>query len=67
MQDLGTQMQRLQPGAMESMTYSDFGEMAKRYNVATPDFFADMAKAFLLDKDAVDGKVARYYRCIVKK
>ena len=52
--------------AMNAM-YSDFGEMAKRYNVATPDFFADMAKAFLLDKDAVDGKVARYYRCIVKK
>lgn len=52
--------------AMNAM-YSDFGEMAKKYNVATPDFFAEMAKAFLMDKDAVDGKVARYYKCIVKK
>ena len=52
--------------AMNAM-YSDFGEMAKKYNAATPDFFADMAKAFLMDKDAVDGKIARYYKCVVKK
>lgn len=52
--------------AMNAM-HSDYGETAKRYNVATPDFFADMAKAFLMDKDSVEGKAETYYRYIVKK
>lgn len=53
--------------AVMNAMYSDYYETAKRYNVATPDFFADMAKAFLMDKDALEGKAARYYRDIVKK
>lgn len=53
--------------AVMNAMYSDYGEMAKRYNVATPDFFAEMAKAFIGDKDAKRGKVARYYEFITKK
>ena len=50
-----------------NMMYSDYGEVAKRYNVATPDFFADLTKAFLMDKDAVKNKAVAYYRCIVDR
>ena len=53
--------------AVMCMLYSDYADVAKRYNVATPDFFAEMAKAFLVDKDAMDGKAARYYDYIVGK
>lgn len=53
--------------AVMNAMYSDYGEMAKRYNVATPDFFAEMAKAFIGDKDAMRGKAARYYEFITKK
>ena len=33
----------------------------------TPDFFADMAMAFIGDKDAVENKTMMYYECIVGK
>lgn len=53
--------------AVMNAMYSDYYDVAKRYNVASPDFFADMAKAFLTDKDALEGKAARYYKSIVRK
>ena len=53
--------------AVMNAMYSDYYDVAKRYNVASPDFFADMAKAFLTDKDAMEGKAARYYKSIVRK
>lgn len=53
--------------AIMNAMYSDYSEVAKKYNAATPDFFAEMAKAFMLDKDAVDHKTAVYYDCIVRK
>lgn len=50
-----------------NMIYSDYYEVAKKHNVGgTVDFFADMAKAFLDDKDAGPNKIARYYECVVK-
>jgi hypothetical protein len=53
--------------AVMNALYADYCDVAKRYNVATPDFFADMTKAFLQDKDAMSGKAARYFASIVKK
>ena len=47
--------------------YSDYYEVAKKYGVANPAFFADMAKAFIQDDDAEDNKTALYYEYIVKK
>ncbi len=41
--------------------------VAKKYNTLTPEFFADMAMAFISDKDAVENKTAMYYECIVEK
>lgn len=52
--------------AVMNAMYSDYYEVAKKYNVATPEFFADMARAFIDDKDAAPGKAERYYEYIVK-
>lgn len=46
--------------------YSDYSKVAKKNNVNTIDFYADMAKAFLDDKDAVEDKLAAYYEYVVK-
>ena len=47
--------------------YSDFCKMAEKYEVDTPEFFAEMAKAWLEDKDAKPHKAMLYYDCIVKQ
>lgn len=49
-----------------NMMYSDYCAMAKKHNVNTVDFYVDMAKAFLDDKDAKPDKLGRYYYSIVK-
>lgn len=53
--------------AIMNAMYSDYFEVAKKYNLQNnPAFFADMAKAWLHDEDAVENKAAMYYDCIVK-
>ena len=49
------------------MMYSDYCQVAKRQSVDTPGFYADMAKAFLEDGDAVDGKAYAYREYITEK
>lgn len=51
---------------MMNALYSDYCKVAKRYGVDRPEFFAEMTKAWLEDKDAVQNKAAMYYECIVK-
>lgn len=51
--------------AMNAM-YSDYGKVAQKNNLDKPEFFADLADAFLTDPDAQKGKLARYYRDIVQ-
>lgn len=46
---------------------TDYGKVAKKHGVDKVDFWADLAKAFIHDKDAVPGKVKMYYECIAKK
>lgn len=53
--------------AVMNMMYSDYCQVAKRQSVDTPGFYADMAKAFLEDPDAVDGKAYLYWDCIADK
>lgn len=53
--------------AVMNAMYSDYYPVAKKYNALTPDFFADMAMAFINDKDAVRNKAMMYYECIVEK
>lgn len=47
--------------------YSDYYKVAEKFGLVEDDFFAELAKAFIEDKDAVKDKVAVYYDCIVKK
>lgn len=53
--------------AVMNALYSDYYGVAKKYNALNPDFFADMAMAFINDRDAGENKAARYYECIVDK
>lgn len=46
--------------------YSDFGAIAKKHGVSNVEFFADLARAWIDDEDAVPDKTAAYYEYIVK-
>lgn len=52
--------------AIMNAMYADYHHVAKKFGVDRDDFYACMAKAFLEDEDAVDDKVAEYYRHVVK-
>ena len=49
-----------------NMMYSDYYPVAKKLNVNSVEFYADMAKAFLDDKDAGNDKLAKYFAYVVK-
>lgn len=51
------------------MMYSDYSGVAEKYGVSIAEFYADMACAFLMDKDAPGAKekLAAYYHGIVEK
>ena len=53
-----------------NMMYSDYCKVAKKHGVDTPEYYADLAKAFLRDKD-FDGKPEEklylYYKAIVEQ
>lgn len=52
--------------AAMNMIYSDYFRVAKKHGVNTVEFYADMAEAFLDDKDAggSEEKISAYYHCI---
>ena len=53
--------------AILNSIYSDYGKVLKKYGVGDRiDFYIDLAKAWLEDKDAVEDKASEYFRCIVK-
>lgn len=43
-----------------NMMHSDYARVAQQMGVDRPEFYAHMAKAFVEDTDARDGKVRRY-------
>lgn len=45
-----------------NMMYSDYFEVASAYGVNTPDFYAEMAKAFIEDKDGKENK----FECLIR-
>lgn len=53
--------------ATMNMLWSDYGTVAKKFGVDNVEYWSELAKAFLKDKDAEDDKLALYYECIVKK
>lgn len=49
-----------------NMMVSDYGKVAEEMGIDNEYFYAQMAKAFLKDPDAVPDKLALYYECIAK-
>lgn len=47
-----------------NMMYADYSEVAKKFSADKPEFYACMAKAFLEDPDAGEGKLAKYMEVI---
>lgn len=69
---IGMTFDRVTPGewhAAMNMMYSDYCTVADKYGVGTPGYYADLAHAFLFDKDGGDPrtKLAAYYACIVDR
>lgn len=53
--------------AAMNMIYSDYYKVAKKHGIGSSiDFYADMAKAFIDDKDARSDKMGRYFAYIVQ-
>ncbi len=52
--------------AIMNAMYSDFCAVAKKFGVDTSGFYAELAKAWLQDEDAVEDKAAAYYCYVVK-
>ena len=54
--------------AAMNMMYSDYYSVGVKYGVDRTEFYADLAKAFLFDKDgpAPSEKLAEYYHEVVK-
>lgn len=52
--------------AAMNMVYSDYFSVAKKHGVNTVEFYADMAEAFLDDKDAgsPEEKISAYYHYV---
>ena len=56
----------VQMWAAMNMIYSDYYKAAKKHGVGgNLDFYVDMAKAFLDDKDAGPSKISAYYEYVV--
>ena len=53
--------------AVLNALYSDYDPLFKKYGVSTIDFYVDMAKAWIMDEDAVENKAMAYWECVVKK
>ena len=49
-----------------NMIWSDYSHVAEKFGVNNTDFYLDMAKAFLEDKDAEDHKLEKYFENVVK-
>ena len=52
--------------AVMNALYSDYCKIAKKYGVDRPEYYAELTKAWLEDKDAVPEKAGLYYRYIVQ-
>lgn len=53
--------------AVMNAMYTDYCKVAKKFGVDKVEFYADLAKAFMDDKDAMPGKVKTYFECIAMK
>ena len=49
-----------------NMMYSDYFKVAKKFNVNNTDFYLELSKAFLNDKDAGEEKLFKYFEYVVE-
>lgn len=51
-----------------NMMYSDYKPVLDKFNIKAPDFYAELAKCFLFDRDGggPKQKLAKYYKSIVE-
>ena len=61
-----TEAEMIEFWAVMNMLRADYGEVMKHYGVNSPELFADMAKAWINDPDAVDDKASKYLDWIVR-
>lgn len=66
MSQRGVKLEPLEFWAVLNIMYSDYCGVLKKHGANNMDVYVDMAKAWLEDKDAMDGKAARYFQYIVK-
>ena len=66
MKQRGLDLEPVEFFAIMNALYSDYDPIFKKHGVSKIEFYADMAKAWLEDKDAVKNKAMAYYECIVK-
>lgn len=66
MNRLGADCNEIDFYAAMNLMYSDYRELAKEIGQDTTEFYGKMAKAFLCDEDAVEGKMVKYYGVIVE-
>lgn len=64
---LGDEVSEHEWWATVNAMYSDYCKTAKKYGIDKPDYYADLAKDFLFDEDAVEAKekLYAYYHNIV--
>lgn len=70
-ESLGISLEKISPWCWwvtMCMMYSDYCGVAEKYGVSIAEFYADMACAFLMDKDAPGAKekLGAYYHGVVK-
>ena len=55
-------------GVTMNMMYSDYYDVARKFGVNVPELYAELARAFLMDKDGPgpEEKLCAYYRCIAR-
>lgn len=52
--------------AVLNAVYSDYCTVLKKHGAGNMDMYVDLAKAWLEDEDAGQGKAAKYFECIVE-
>lgn len=66
--DVGMDDEEIFPSfwAVINALYHDYNQLAKEFQVHRPEFYAELAKAWICDEDAVENKAAMYYRYVVE-
>lgn len=61
-----TQMEQVEFWAVMCMMAADYGEVMKHYGMNSPELYADLARAWMNDPDAVEDKTREYLLHVVQ-